>query len=397
MREPLPNRPPLERTDLSPPSPALPPHCRPLSPGFAGRRRGETLRAGLLLSALLLWAPSAGTAAPASGEAKPLSVIAAQVRSERLFDRVEALGTLKANESVTVTANVTETVSAIHFDDGQRVEEGQILVEMTSAEEHALLEEAQARVAEAARQYRRVESLVAQRSASESLLDERRRDLDTARALLVAIESRLADRLIKAPFPGVLGLRNISPGALVEPGDPITTLDDDTVMKLDFAVPSVFLPDLAPGLGISARARAYGDRPFEGEIRSVDSRVDPVTRSVQVRALIPNPERTLRPGVLMRVELLRNPREALVIPEAALLQQGEDHFVMRVSEDGSAERRQVRIGARRPGEVEIREGLAAGDRVVTHGNDKVRPGQRVEVRALDDGSASLRDMLGPGS
>ena len=97
------------------------------------------------------------------------------------------------------------------------------------------------------------------------------------------------------------------------------------------------------------------------------------------------------------MELLRNPREALLVPEAALLQQGEEHFVVRVGEDGSAERRQVQIGARRPGEVEILDGLAAGDRVITHGNDKVRPGQRVEVRALDDGSASLRDMLGPGS
>jgi membrane fusion protein (multidrug efflux system) len=346
---------------------------------------------------LLTWALSAAVpGAPPTGEAKPIPVIVSEVRADRFVDRVEALGTLKANESVGLTANVTETVSAIHFDDGERVDAGQILVEMTSAEEHALLEEALARVAEAERQYERVKSLVAQGSASESLLDERKRDLDTARALLVAIESRLADRLIKAPFGGLLGLRNISPGALVEPGDLISTLDDDGVMKLDFSVPSVFLPDLRPGLGIVARARAFGDRLFEGEIRSVDSRVDPVTRSIQVRALIPNPERTLKPGLLMRVELLRNPREALVIPEAALLHQGQSHFVMLVGEDGAAERRQIRIGARRPGEVEVLEGLAVGDRVITHGNDKVRPGQQVTIRALDGGPGALRDMLESG-
>jgi len=327
---------------------------------------------------------------------KPVAVIVSEVRLDRFEDRVEALGTLKANESVSVTANVTESISAIYFDDGQRVEAGKVLVEMTSAEEHALLEEARARVAEAESQYDRVKSLVAQRSASESLLDERKRDLDTARALLVAIESRLADRLVKAPFAGVLGLRNISPGALVEPGNLIATLDDDSVMKLDFAVPSVFLPDLKLGLGIVAEARAYGNRRFEGEIRSIDSRVDPVTRSIQVRALLPNPDRTLKPGVLMQVALLRNPREATVVPESALLHQGQDHFVMTVGDGNVAERRQVRIGARRPGEVEIVEGLTAGDRVVTHGNDKVRPGQQVVIQAVDDGTRSLREMLESG-
>jgi len=341
---------------------------------------------------------SVAQAAPPAGEApKPIAVIVSDVRTDRFVDRIEALGTLKANESVSVTANVTETVSAIHFDDGQRVEEGQVLVEMTSAEEHALLEEARARVSEAERQYERVKSLVAQRSASESLLDERKRDLDTARAVLVAIESRLADRLVKAPFAGVLGLRNISPGALVEPGDLITTLDDDSVMKLDFAVPSVFLTDLEPGLGIEAKARAYGDRAFEGEIRSIDSRVDPVTRSIQVRALVPNPDRTLKPGVLMQVELLRNPRDALVVPESALLQQGTEHYVMLVGEGGEAERRPVKVGGRRPGEAEIVEGLVAGEKIITHGNDKVRPGQAVEIRAEDDGTKRLQRMLEPAT
>jgi membrane fusion protein (multidrug efflux system) len=347
-------------------------------------------------SLLLCWAAllSIAEAAPSSKpEDKPVPVIAAEVSIDHFEDRVEALGTLKANESVSVTANVTETVSAIHFDDGERVEAGQVLVEMTSAEEHALLEEARARVAEAERQYDRVKSLVAQRSASESLLDERKRDLDTARALLVAIESRLADRLVKAPFAGVLGLRNISPGALVEPGDLITTLDDDSVMKLDFAVPSLFVTDLEPGLKITAQARAYGERSFAGEVRSIDSRVDPVTRSIQVRALIPNPERALKPGILMQVILSRNPRDAPAIPESALLHQGRDHFVLVVGEGGTAERRRIQIGARRPGEVEVVEGLAAGEQVVTHGADKVRPDQKIAVRAVDDGSRSLREML----
>jgi membrane fusion protein (multidrug efflux system) len=348
---------------------------------------------------ILVWGLVLGISIPPevaqSQEAPPkaIPVIVAAARLEAFADPVEALGTLKAMESVNLTANVTETVSALHFDDGQRVEAGAVLVEMTSAEEHALLVEGQVRVAEAERQYDRVKALVTQRAASESLLDERRRDLDAARAQLVAIESRLADRLIKAPFPGVIGLRNISPGALVRPGDRIATLDDDSRMKLDFALPSRYLPDLQSGLVIQARAQALGDRVFTGAIAAIDSRVDPVTRAIQVRALLPNPEQDLKPGLLMQVEVPRNPRQGLAIPEAALLQRGKDHRVLVVGEGGKVEERRVEIGARRPGTVEIATGLAAGERVITHGTDKVRPGQVVRVLAVDDGSKSLREML----
>lgn len=325
--------------------------------------------------------------------AAPVPVFTAVVGRQPLAERIEALGTLQANESVSITSNVTETVSAVHFDDGQRVRAGDLLVEMTSAEEHALLEEAKVRADEADRQYRRVKSLVEQRSASESLLDERRRDLDTTRAVLVALESRLADRIIKAPFSGVLGLRNISRGALVEPGDLITTLDDDSVMKLDFAVPSVFLTGLVPGLTIEARTAAFGDREFTGVVHVIDSRVDPATRSVAVRALLPNPGGSLKPGLLMQVRLLMNPRDGNVIPEAAILQQGQQHFVMRVAEgkDGPvAERREIRIGTRLPGLVEVAAGLDTGERVITDGSDQVRAGQRIAVRPADD-SRGLRN------
>jgi membrane fusion protein (multidrug efflux system) len=263
-------------------------------------------------------------------------------------------------------------------------------------EEHARLEEAQARLAEAERQFRRVKSLEAAGSASASLLDERQRDLSTTKAILAAIESQLADRLVKAPFAGVVGLRDISLGALVEPGDVITTLDDDGVMKLDFAVPSLYLPSLAPGVGIEARSEALGDAAFVGEIASIDSRVDPVTRTVQVRAKLDNEERQLRPGLLMRVELLRNPRDALMIPESALLQRGDAHAVMVITDrDGEliAEQRSVSVGLRRPGEVEVTDGLNPGERVITHGADKARPDQPLEIMAMDDGSRPLSELL----
>ena len=334
-----------------------------------------------------------------NGWAQPQApgVILSEAGLATVADRVEALGTLRANESVTITATVTETLSAIHFEDGQQVSAGDVLVEMTSREQHARLEEAQARLAEAEQQYERVKSLEATGSASASLLDERRRDLRAARATLAAIESQLADRLIKAPFDGVVGLRNISLGALVEPGDVITTLDDDRSMKLDFPVPSLFLPSLKPGLTIEARSPALGNRSFVGEVSSVASRVDPVTRTVQVRARIDNPERQLRPGLLMQVELLRDPREAVMVPEAAILQRGPEHAVLVVEEEAGgemvAQRREIRVGLRRPGEAEVLSGLTAGERVITHGADKARPGQPVQVLAVDDGSRPLRDLL----
>ena len=330
-------------------------------------------------------------------EEKPApQVIVAEVRETAFVDRVEALGTLKANESVQLTVNVSETVTAIHFDDGERVEQGMTLVEMTSREEHALLEEARANLDEARRQFRRVRQLESQGIEAQSLLDQRRREVDTARARLSAVESRLADRLIKAPFAGVLGLRNISVGALVETGDAITTLDDDRVMKLEFAVPSTYLAGLQAGLPIRARTRAYGDRIFEGEVKAIDSRVDPINRSVLVRAVLPNPERMLKPGMLMTVELLRNRRQALVIPEAALMPKGGQQFVMRIEgEPPLVQKQLIRIGSRRPGEVEVLEGLNLGDRVITHGMEKARVGGKVRIKGVEDETHSITELLKP--
>jgi len=194
----------------------------------------------------------------------------------------------------------------------------------------------------------------------------------------------------------VLGLRNTSVGALVEPGDPITTLDDDSVMKLEFAVPSVYLGSLRTGLPIVARTRAYSERVFNGEVKVVDSRVDPVNRSVLVRAVIANPERILKPGMLMTVEVLSNRRQALVIPESALMSKGGDHFVMRLAgEPPVVEKLRIRIGSRRVGEVEVLEGLSAGDRVITHGMEKVKVGGAVAIKGIEGEGKPMSELLRP--
>jgi len=332
---------------------------------------------------------------PATGQ-NAVPVVVIETKRDVFVDRVEALGTLRANETLELTTTVSEIVTFIAFDDGQRVEAGDILVEMTNREEHALIEEEKSTIAEAKKQYDRVSRLADQGAISKSLYDQRRREYEAARARLRALESKLHDRLIVAPFSGIVGLRNISVGALVEPGDLVTTLDDDSVMKLDFTVPAIYLATLKKGLPIVATSPAFPDRQFKGKVTSIDSRIDPSTRSVVVRAIIPNNGRLLKPGLLMSVELQKNPREILVIPEEALIPLGRENYVFvvdRSTEPNVAKRRKVTIGGRRIGEVEIVSGLDSGELVITHGSLRVQPEQTVNVIAVDSGDESLTSLL----
>lgn len=327
----------------------------------------------------------------AQRDSQPTAVTAHEVTRKAFVDRVEALGTLRANESVMLSATVTERVVSVNFEDGQRVKRGDVLVKMDAGEEMALMAEARATMVEAEQQLERSKALQRDRVVSESVLDERERNYLNAKARLAAIESRIAERRITAPFDGVVGLRNISVGALVEPGSEITTIDDDSVMKLDFSVPAVFLASLKAGVTIQSNARAFEGRIFEGTVASVDSRIDPVTRSILVRAIIDNPDELLKPGLLMRVRLSKNPRDAIVVPEEALQINGSQHSVFVVTEKEAglvAEQRNVQIGARRKGEAEILEGLKVGEQVVTHGIVKLRPGSKVRLK--DDPLASSK-------
>lgn len=367
-----------------------------------GTTMNSFLRAAFLpiLAAMLPMAP----AAAATPDAAPTAVIVEPVGRQRIADTLEALGTLQANESVRLTATVSDTIMRINFEDGQTVEAGDVLVQLTDAEEAALLAEAESQAEEAQRQYERIQRLKAQNNASESLLDERRREWRTAEARVNAVRSRLEDRIITAPFSGRVGLRQVSPGALVSPGDVITTLVDDTRMKLDFTIPALYLNTVREGTIIEATSPVFPNRSFAGEVSSVDSTVDPVTRSITVRAIIPNEERNLVPGMLMTLNLLRNEREAIVISEEAVIPRGESTFVMVVNtsqEPYTAEEREVALGTRIPGQVEVKSGLEVGEQIISHGTLKVRPGGTVRIKAVDDGTRPIAEMLradtsGPG-
>lgn len=345
----------------------------------------------VLLAVTALAIPTFGSAQQA-----PVPVFVAKVASKPIVDEIEALGTLQANENVDLTSTVTELVSKVNFDDGQRVKKGDVLVEMDAAEEIALKAEEQFRIHEAERQIKRLQPLIAQGSASESAIDEQRLQLRTAQARMQAIESRIRQRQIVAPFDGVLGQRNISVGTLSQPGRLITTIDDDSMMKLDFAVPEVFLPVLTKGTKIIATASAWPDQVFSGTLSSVNSRVDTITRSVSVRALLENADYKLRPGLLMRVQLQKNPRLALVIPEEALVAKGSNNYVMVVVEESgktTVASTVVELGTRRKGEVEILSGLEPGAVIVTHGALRVRPGVAVVVKAIETDNESLTELL----
>jgi membrane fusion protein (multidrug efflux system) len=301
-------------------------------------------------------------------------------------DRIEALGTTIANESVDITAQVTEMVGSILFTDGALVKAGDTLVELGKAETLAELQDARSNLTEQQKQYDRAVQLVKSGAATNSRLDTQTAALKSARARVAAAEARLNNRIIKAPFDGVVGLRRVSPGTLVQPGTVMTTLDDVRIIKLDFAVPEPFLAEIQTGLVLQARSAAYPGRVFEGRVASVDTRLDTATRSLIVRAEIPNPDMLLRPGMLMVVEVKRNPREAILVPEQAVSALQDRKFVFVMDSEDKAQRKEVQTGVRRNGRIEITQGLAVGDRVVVEGGFKLRPGAgAVIVPALTGG------------
>jgi membrane fusion protein (multidrug efflux system) len=294
-------------------------------------------------------------------------------------DRIEALGTARANESVVITARVTETVERVFFEDGQEVAAGDRLVELESSEERAQLAEARANLADARLRFERVSDLAESGTESQSRFDEVRTALEAAEARVAELEARLSDHRIRAPFAGVLGLREVSPGTLVQPGDRITTLDDIDRIKLDFSIPETYLALLEPGLEVRTRTAAYPERAFVGRLTAVDSRVDPETRSVRARAEIDNSDHALRPGMLLTLVLEANPERSLALAEQALVPRGSSQMVVVLDEQDRPRHVEVRIGRRVPGIVEIRSGLEAGARVVVDGASLIPPGGVVRV------------------
>ncbi|QJQ94947.1 MULTISPECIES: efflux RND transporter periplasmic adaptor subunit [Halomonadaceae] len=323
------------------------------------------------------------------------AVIGARAEQRTWSDPLEALGTLRADESVTLSSTLTEIVSELNFNDGEEVEAGQLLVRLEDSEAQAQLRAAQALRDERRNTLDRSAQLQSRNLAPRADVEDNQARLRQVEAEIEAIQARLAAHRIRAPFDGVVGFRNISPGALVTPGMELLTLDKLDVVKLDFRVPEVHLAALYSGLRLTATSAAFPDAIFEGVIESVGSRIDPVSRSVSVRAELANPDQHLRPGMLMEVILQRRPRQTVVVPESVIIPSGERQHVLVIDEtdEHRIARREVRIGERRAGQVEIVEGLESGELVVSHGVQRVRDGERIKLLGIASDATSIREIL----
>ncbi len=293
-------------------------------------------------------------------------------------DRFTALGTARAAESIQVTSRITSVISRINFTEGQQVTAGQLLLELDSKEIAADLAVAQASLRQSRSQFERSRQLADTRIISQSQLEELEAKMKMDEAQVQAARARLDNASIRAPFAGTLGLRRVSLGDLVGPDTVMTTLDDTRTIRLEFTVPENFLAELRKGLNIQATSVVYPERLFSGSVISIDSRVDPVTRAVTAIASIPNDEGLLKPGMFLTVALERARRQVLMVPEEALSPRQGKQYVYLI-QDGRALEREVAIGARSPGEVEIRSGLVAGDLIVTEGIQRLRDGAPVQI------------------
>lgn len=348
----------------------------------------------------LLWGAiwrSENEGRPAAGGSKPVGVpVELQpVEARRIEDTIRTVGTLVAGEAVVLTTEAAGRVESTRFEEGDRVEAGELLVLLESEKQRKRLTEARMRVAETRRERERQERLHEQDVVSMAALDEARTAHARARAELQAAIEALDDRRIEAPFDGVSGRRLISPGALLEPGDEITRIVSTGGLDLLFEVPGDRMAALRKGLRVRATTPAWPKRPFEGRVHFVGSEVSEATRTLPLEARIPDEGGRLKPGMFMDVELVVGERRAVTIPESALLTRGPASYVFVVDEQDVAHRVPVRPGVRREGWIEIEEGLAEGDRLVVEGLQRVRDGAK--VRPGDAPRKATREEAGEAS
>lgn len=328
-------------------------------------------------------ADGAGSTGPGAGAA-PVPVILAAAETRQTARQVEAVGTTLSRRAVAIVPLASGRVEAVEFEPGEQVEAGEVLVRLDDDIEQADLAEAEATLQESvlalerARALRQknaipeatVEQLIAARAGSQAELDRARR--------------RLADRTVRAPFAGMVGLRQIDPGARVDENTVLTTLDDRSEMEIEFSLPETLYGQVSIGQAVIATSVAFPGRPFEGLVATIDSRIDPTARAFRVRALLPNPDLALPAGMFMHVAVVLESRAAVMIPEEAVIAQGSRTFVYVVADD-RASVRDVRIGHREVGAVEVLEGLSPGEAVVVRGTERLR--DNAPVRVLDAGSS----------
>lgn len=316
---------------------------------------------------------------------KPIpNVVFAITKMMPIRDEVEAIGTGKAFESIIVTSKITEVVTNVNFEDGDLVKKNDLLIQLQDAEQQAKVKVAKVKLSEHLREFDRISSLVTSKTIAELERDRLQSLIDLSRADIELATSALIDRKITAPFSGRLGLRQVSLGGLVSTGEQITTLDDVSKIKLDFSIPERFIQELKEGKQVEAQAVAFPDRIFLGTVTSIDSRVNPDTRAVVVRAVLPNDDFALLPGMLMKVKLIKQSRQGLLLPESAIIPIQDKHYVYSTNDQDEVIQIPVKLGVRMRGWVEIVDGLAEKQHVIIRGILKVRPGDKVKLQEAEN-------------
>lgn len=299
------------------------------------------------------------------------------VSHSTLVRQVTSLGTALANESVQIVSNTSDYLTVLHINEGRRIEKGQLIAQLNDVEERARVAELSASLLDQKRQLERVKNLAKTQATAQSLLDEQQTRVNTTQAQLDAVKARLNEMTIRAPFTGVLGLRQVSEGAYLTAGTVLTTLDDLSQIRLEFSVAEYYLAQLKPGMVVNASSVAFPGQVFTGQIKAIDTRLDPVTRSVKVHALVPNDQLELRPGMLLNVNVTLAEVQALQVSEKAIVPLQNKQYVFVVNKDNSVTQTEVQLGQRMPGLVEIVSGLNPGDQVVIEGTTKIRSGSMV--------------------
>lgn len=337
---------------------------------------GRRLSAALLMLASL--SPHAQT-----GEGPLVEV--APVQEALVRDELITFGSLRSDESVMIRPEIDGRLARLHFREGQTVAAGDLLVSLDDAITRAELAQAQANLGLAESSFQRAQLLFSRGASNAQALDEARAQQQAARASLALAQARLDKTQIRAPLDGQLGLRQVSPGDYLEAGQDIVNLEVLDPLKLDFRIPQKAVGQLHLGQAVEVRLDAYPGELFRGAVNAINPRLDEVGRSQAVRAQLANPDRRLKPGEFVRVTVILAERpQALVIPEEAVMPLGERQLVNLVV-DGKVEQREVKLGRRLGGRVEVREGLQGDETLISAGWQKVRPGMAVRTRPAEEG------------
>jgi len=345
----------------------------------------DSMRNSAIAAALAVVIASVQPAVAQDTKSKPaakpmiLMVKAAPARALTMTNDISAVGTLVANESVMIRPEVAGRVAAIHFSEGQPIAGGARLLSLDAAEVRAQLEASRADERLSEQRSERATELFKKNFISQQALDDAREGWRKATARRQEDEARMAKTELRAPFAGIVGLRQVSAGAYLRAGDDIARLDKIDVMKLDFRVPETYLGKITREQPVRVRVDAYADELFQGRVYAVETTVDEKTRTVMLRARVPNLGTRLKPGMFARVSLELDSRSGVVVvPEQAINPRGDKYFLFRVV-DGKADLLEVKLGARRPGEVEITKGVAAGEMVITENQPMLQSGMQVTI------------------